>query len=106
MTNENEIPGLSKAEYERLAILMEEMGEAIQIIGKVLRHGYEGHHPNAPHTTNRALLELELGDVRAAIILMLRADDLSEAKMEAHARHKYEKLINGSFVYYQREIKP
>ena len=31
---------LSPAEVERLAILAEEMGEAIQVIGKVLRHGY------------------------------------------------------------------
>jgi hypothetical protein len=99
----SEVPGLSSAEYERLAILMEEMGEAIQIIGKVLRHGYEGHHPDTPLTTNRALLELELGGVRAAIILMLHAGDLSDTKMEIHARHKYEKLVNGSFVYYQRK---
>lgn len=96
------IPGLTPAEYERLAILMEEMGEAIQIIGKVLRHGYEGHHPDTPLTTNRALLEMELGDVRAAIILMMEAKDLNGAKMELHARHKFERLRDGKFVYYQK----
>ena len=31
--------GLTPAEAERLALLMEECGEVVQIIGKVLRHG-------------------------------------------------------------------
>ena len=32
---------LSAAEAERLALLLEELGEAQQAIGKILRHGYE-----------------------------------------------------------------
>ena len=32
---------LSPAEYERLAILAEEMGEAQQALGKIMRHGGE-----------------------------------------------------------------
>lgn len=31
---------LSNAELERLALLLEELGEAQQVIGKILRHGY------------------------------------------------------------------
>ena len=54
--------GLSPAEAERLAILAEEMGETIQEIGKILRHGYESRWPDdAP--TNREKLEVELGDI-------------------------------------------
>lgn len=36
---------LTAAEQERLAILAEEMGEALQIIGKIIRHGYESYNP-------------------------------------------------------------
>lgn len=36
---------LNPAQVELLALLAEEMGEAIQAIGKVLRHGYESYHP-------------------------------------------------------------
>jgi hypothetical protein len=47
---------LTPAEAERLALLLEELGEAQQIIGKILRHGYESYHPDDPETTNRTLL--------------------------------------------------
>ncbi|MCK9468864.1 MAG: hypothetical protein M0Q49_05555 [Porticoccaceae bacterium] len=69
--------GLTPAEVERLALLVEEMGEAAQVIGKVLRHGFESYHPeDAERTPNRKLLEKELGDVNAAVNLMTRSSDL------------------------------
>ena len=68
---------LSGAEAERLALLLEELGEAQQAIGKILRHGYESHHPDRL-STNRQELEKELGDISAAIhILCERNKDLS-----------------------------
>lgn len=66
---------LSPPEAERLALLAEECGEVIQVIGKILRHGYESRHPNGG-PTNRELLEKELGDVDAAIRMMFDADDI------------------------------
>lgn len=39
---------LSDAELERLAYLAEECGEVQQIIGKIIRHGYESYSPNDP----------------------------------------------------------
>jgi len=95
-------PRLSSAEYERLAIIMEEMGEVIQIIGKVLRHGYDGHHPATPLTTNRELLQVELGDVLAMISLMHEAGDIDDRKIELHAKAKFARLESGAFVYYQK----
>jgi len=74
MPNHNK---LTDAETERLAILAEEMGEVIQIIGKVLRHGYDSRNPfteDAP--TNRQELEKELGDVELLIYLMAEAKDI------------------------------
>lgn len=70
--------GLTPAETERLAFLAEEMGEAIQAIGKILRHGYESQNPTsrrAQPPTNRLWLEEELGNVLAAIELMTAIGD-------------------------------
>jgi len=58
-------------------LLAEECGEVIQVIGKILRHGYDSTHPNDPEgDTNRALLENELGDLNAALQLMTEAKDI------------------------------
>ncbi len=62
--------GLTPAEAERLALLSEECAEVIQIIGKILRHGYESSHPERPTITNRKLLSIEIGHVEVAIQLM------------------------------------
>lgn len=56
---------LSPAQAERLAMLAEECGEVIQVIGKILRHGYDSYHPDRPHITNRELLQRELTDLAA-----------------------------------------
>ena len=69
--------GLPPAQAERLALLAEECGEVIQMVGKILRHGYESRHPNGG-PTNREMLECELGDVCAAIRLMTGEGDLAE----------------------------
>lgn len=62
---------LSPAEAERIALLMEEAGEVVQICGKILRHGFESYHPDdEKRITNRKLLEKELGDLSAARRLM------------------------------------
>lgn len=74
---------LTPAEVERLALLAEECGEVVQIIGKILRHGYESRNPlidNSP--TNRQLLEEELGNIAHAVDRMMDAADLSGVAME------------------------
>lgn len=69
--------GLSQAEVERLALLMEEAAEVQQIIGKILRHGYESYHPDNVNVSNRQLLEKEVGDLLAAISISRTAGDFS-----------------------------
>lgn len=77
---------LTPAEAERLALLLEELGEAQQAIGKILRHGYESGHPDGG-PTNRQALEFELGDVAAALQLMSDAGDIAdEAVGQAEVR--------------------
>lgn len=71
--------GLSPAEAERLALLAEEMGEAIQVVGKILRHGYDSRNPlDRDAVINRGLLEEELGHVLAAMRLLMDSFDVNE----------------------------
>ena len=86
---------LTPAEAERLAILAEEMGEAIQAIGKILRHGYESTNPDLPPPagdTNRASLEREIGDVLVAIDFMLDAKDIEQFLLDDRMRVKKHRI--------------
>lgn len=67
---------LSAGEAERLAMLIEECGEVIQAASKVLRHGYDNHHPERPTATNRAELQSELVDLIAVHEAMYEVGDL------------------------------
>lgn len=88
---------LTHAESERLALLLEELGEAQQAIGKILRHGYESRHPDGG-ITNRVSLERELGDVLAAIYLMARQDISASALLD----HRQAKLLKvGKYLHHQ-----
>ena len=87
---------LTPAEAERLALLLEEMGEAQQIIGKILRHGYESTHPDGG-LTNRSLLSKEMGDVEAALNMMIEANDLNGtdiARFRSDKRHNVRKYLH------------
>ena len=91
MSNEH-FNKLTPAEAERLAVLLEEMGEAQQAIGKILRHGYESTHPNGG-PTNRELLELEMGDVYHAMIRMWATGDLNGNAVTQRADDKAKSII-------------
>lgn len=79
--------GLTEAEAERLALLLEELGEAQQAIGKILRHGYESTHPDGG-PTNREALEREIGDVKAAVNMLIDAHDLNMMEIDAAGLRK------------------
>lgn len=84
---------LSPAETERLAILMEEAAEVIKICGKILRHGYESRDPtDSDSPTNRTMLEKELGDVHAAVDLMVASEDVERINVLRRAPRKLQKL--------------
>lgn len=91
---------LSPAEYERLAILAEEMGEALQCIGKVMRHGYESYNPTVSSSlTNRRELEKELGDVMCAFGMMAAAKDINARSVEQRVVYKAQKIQK--YLHYQ-----
>jgi NTP pyrophosphatase (non-canonical NTP hydrolase) len=75
--------GLSDAQLERFAILMEELGEAQQVIGKIIRHGLFSRHPsdNGTGLDNQDMLEKELGDVYFAIDMLARSKDLDNLEI-------------------------
>lgn len=80
---------LEPAEAERLAMLAEEAGEIVQIVGKILRHGYQSYHPDQPATTNRMLLEKEVCDLYAVVTLMAEAGDVPYcAALDTHIAKK------------------
>lgn len=84
---------LTSAETERLALLLEELGEAQQAIGKILRHGYESKNPDDIFAlTNRQALEREIGDVIASVQLMEQAVDLSSIAISERIGVKLEKV--------------
>lgn len=83
---------LTPAEAERLALLLEELGEAAQAIGKILRHGYESRHPDGG-PTNREALERECGDVRHAMIRLCDEGDLSRREIHERANIKAQTVL-------------
>jgi len=81
------IPDLTPAQYERLAILMEEAAEVIQIIGKIQRHGYESRHPDGG-PTNREMLEKEIGHVNYAVNLLWMKAEIAQSSILFHRNLK------------------
>lgn len=79
---------LTPAEAERLAMLAEECGEVIQVIGKILRHGYDSYHPDQaatpPHLrfTNRQALAQELCDVLGVASAICRWDHVRGTSLQ------------------------
>lgn len=92
---------LTPAEAERLALLAEELGEAIQAIGKILRHGYNSRHPDGG-PTNRELLQSELGDVYAAMDMLSDAGDLDPLAISCAMFRKKERVMQ--YMHHQRQL--
>ena len=83
---------LTPAETERLALLIEELGEAQQIAGKILRHGYESVNPFEPTDTNRQKLVRELGDILVVLDFLIDYGDVKLAELEDRRRVKHHKI--------------
>lgn len=94
--------GLTEAEQERLAILVEECGEAIQAACKILRHGYESTNPlNLAAETNRAALERELGHVGHAVRRMEKEGDVNPLALCASAASKAKGIL--LYLHHQKD---
>ena len=76
-----------------LGCVLEEAGEAIQIGGKALRHGWDSYSPFDPdRITNRTLLAQEVGDLIGAVRFACDHGVLDEAIVFAYAEARVAKL--------------
>lgn len=80
---------LTASETERLSILAEELGEAVQAVGKILRHGYKSKSPFELFN-NRQNLEKELSHVIFAMEMLNKSGDINEKHVEEHLNKKAE----------------
>ncbi len=97
----NNFNQLTPAETERLAILAEECGEVLQVIGKILRHGYLSQHPDGG-PTNREHLALEVGHVEAICTIIQQAYDVHPSKVHDHMLLKMSKITQEKqFIHHQ-----
>ena len=90
---------MNEAQIERLAIATEECGEVSQVVGKILRHGYNSYHPSdVDKTTNRQNLEKELGDILWIMDVMVREEDISMENILKFKQMKKEK--SGKYLHH------
>lgn len=87
----NHFNALTEQEAERLAILLEECSEVIQVCGKILRHGYNSTHPDGG-PNNRELLEKELGHLHCAYHFMQSYKDIEGGKVHSSFKSKRETI--------------
>lgn len=93
---------LTPGQDERLALLAEECAEVIQVVAKIQRHGYLSHDPTSQAlypSSNRDLLEREIGDVMAAIRILGDAMDITESHL--HDRMKRKQLAVRKYLHHQ-----
>ncbi len=90
---------MKASSVERLALLIEELGEASHQACKTLRHGYRKFNPEGSYESNRTLLQNELGDVLAAITIMVNAGDLSLERIELARSEKMDRVRE--FMHHQ-----
>jgi len=88
----NHFNGLTEAEAERLALLIEECAEVQKAATKILRHGYDSDNRGQLKETNRAALTREMGDLMHASERLMYAGDVRGEDAAAHADRKAEEI--------------
>lgn len=93
----------SRGTLERLALLAEELSEAIQVVNKIIRHGYNNYHPANSQITNKELLEKELGHVYYAINLSAINNEICMGEIAEHCREKSKSVRQ--WLYFQTPME-
>lgn len=76
---------LTASEAEALALLAEECAEVIQVVGKILRHGYGSRHPaDLDGPDNQELLNKELAHVHVAEDILVRSGRLKNSVLSGY----------------------
>jgi NTP pyrophosphatase (non-canonical NTP hydrolase) len=97
-TKEPEVLPKSANLNEVLLIIQEECAEVVQAVSKVIRFGWENHHPERTKT-NREELEEELGDLLAMYDILLQTREIDPANVSQARANKYNKLKQYSKVF-------
>ena len=84
---------LTEAEEERLIMLAEEAAEVVQVVTKILRHGYNNYHPDDPSMTNWKLLHEELLDMTAVLSEMNKRGDINFQATEKEVSDRWNKKL-------------
>lgn len=92
------VPGMTPAQRERLAWLMEECGEVVEAAAKVLRHGYGSVSPFGG-ANNRGILEREVGHLLAALDILKNGDDLR--RQELHTWREKKRRLAKEWMQHQ-----
>ena len=98
---------LTPAEAELLAVLAEECGEIVQIVGKILRHGFDSWNPNDRlRTTNRTMLAKEIGDFLHAYNRLASAECVNPDDVDEFERAKADSIVR--YLHHQQpsEVQP
>lgn len=92
--NERQMP--TEAERERLQFLIEECAEVIQEASKIIRWGYNSHHPfDHSKKPNRDRLRDEITDVMGCIMLHQACSDI-DAPLETEVADAMMKKVDSS----------
>lgn len=84
---------LTSAQMELLALLAEECGECIQVVGKILRFGYTSLEPGTGEVyDNKELLVKELGDIRLAMEFLFESGEISPMSVKKRLDEKRQKI--------------
>lgn len=87
---------LKVVENYTLGLLTEECGEVSQAAGKCIRFGIDT--PGPKNLTGREMLNLECGDILAAIEYGIQKGVLDKEKIQKYMVDKLEKLLNPNSV--------
>lgn len=95
---------MKAAERERFALLAEELGEAIQIVGKILRHGLYSRNPlDGSGPLNVDMLEREIGDVLAAVYILSAHGSINQLDIDKARAAKLSKV--GQFLHEKPNVE-
>lgn len=95
--------GLTEAEAERLALVIEECSEVQKAASKILRHGFESCNPLIEKSeTNRQALAREMGDLLHVFDRLATSKDVDVIAMEEHTRRK--ECTIRSWLHHQEKL--
>jgi hypothetical protein len=91
---------LTKAQRERLDLLMISAADVVQAVDRVLKHGPDSRPPKFPDwPTNKERLEEELGFLGMSVALLVKFEDVSEKACEKFMDEKFKTI--GLYTKYQ-----